>query len=84
MEKFSDVIYNRPDIAALSQSIRDYTAALKTAGSAEEAFQLLSDHKAVMDDYTTMRGLASIRNAIDTRDSFYAAEKAFLTRRAPS
>ena len=83
MEKFSDVIYNRPDIAALSQSIRDYTAALKTAGSAEEAFQLLSDHKAVMDDYTTMRGLASIRNAIDTRDSFYAAEKAFFDQEGP-
>ena len=83
MQKFSDVAYQRPDIAKLSQAIVDYTAAVKAAASAEEVYQLLVDHKAAMDEYTTMRGLANIRNSIDTLDPFYAGEKAFFDQEGP-
>ena len=83
MQTFSDVAYQRPDMAELSRSIRTYAAALGAAASAEEAYQLLVDHKAAMDEYTTMRGLATIRNSIDTRDPFYAEEKAFFDREGP-
>ena len=83
MQTFSDVAYQRPDMAELSRSIRAYAAAMGAAASAEEAYQLLVDHKAAMDEYTTMRGLATIRNSIDTRDPFYAEEKAFFDREGP-
>ena len=83
MQTFSDVAYQRPDMAKLSRSIRTYAAAMGAAASAEEAYQLLVDHKAAMDEYTTMRGLATIRNSIDTRDPFYAEEKAFFDREGP-
>lgn len=83
MKTFSEVEYQRPDIAKLSQAIVDYTAAVKAAASAEEVYQLLVDHKAAMDEYTTMRGLANIRNSIDTRDPFYAGEKAFFDQEGP-
>lgn len=83
MKTFSEVEYQRPDIAKLSQAIVDYTAAVKAAASAEEVYQLLVDHKATMDEYTTMRGLANIRNSIDTRDPFYAGEKAFFDQEGP-
>ena len=83
MQTFSDVAYQRPDMAELSRSIRTYAAAMGAAASAEEAYQLLVDHKAAMDEYTTMRGLATIRNSIDTRDPFYAEEKAFFDREGP-
>lgn len=83
MKTFSEVEYQRPDIAKLSQAIVDYTAAVKAAASAEEVYQLLVDHKAAMDEYTTMRGLANIRNSIDTLDPFYAGEKAFFDQEGP-
>ena len=59
MEKFSDVIYNRPDIAALSQSIRDYTAALKTAGSADDAAAV---RDALADTSVTYEGVTGTFN----------------------
>lgn len=36
MQKFSELVYIRPDVAALADSIRAYTAALPKAASFEE------------------------------------------------
>ena len=81
--KFSELEYTRPDIESVEQGIREYTAALKSAGSFEETWELLLGHKNAMMEYNTMRNMASIRNTVDTRDPFYAEEKRFFSANAP-
>ena len=83
MEKFADLVYRRPDVGALSQSIRDYTAALAKAGTAREVHDLLFAHKAAMAEFATMQTVASIRNTADTRNEFYEEEMAFFHREVP-
>ena len=81
--KFSELEYTRPDIESVERGIREYTAALKSAGSFEETWELLLGHKNAMMEYNTMRNMASIRNTVDTRDPFYAGEKRFFSANAP-
>ena len=83
MEKFADLVYRRPDVGALAQSIRDYTAALAKAGTAREVHDLLFAHKAAMAEFATMQTVASIRNTADTRNEFYEEEMAFFHREVP-
>ena len=83
MEKFADLVYRRPDVGALSQSIRDYTAALAKAGTAREVHDLLFAHKAAMAEFATMQTVASIRNTADTQNEFYEEEMAFFHREVP-
>ena len=83
MEKFADIKYVRPDIEAVTKAIVDYTAALKAAKSFEETWQLLCDHKAMMAELATARSVASVRNTVDTRDTFYEEEMNFFNREMP-
>ena len=83
MQKFSEIPYTRPDIAALADAIRSYTAAIPKAGSFEEARTLLLEHNRTMSEYYTMYTIASVRNTVDTRDAFYEAEIEFLDSEDP-
>lgn len=83
MEKFSDLIYVRPDVEALSRRVEEYAAAVARAGSCQEARRLLLDHEADMASYATMQSVAHIRNTVDTRDPFYEEEAAFFDREGP-
>ena len=83
MQKFSELVYTRPDIAALADSIRAYTAALTKARSFEETRDLFLSHTAKMSEFFTMNTIASVRNTIDTRDAFYEAEIEYLDGEAP-
>ena len=83
MRKFSEIPYTRPDVAALADAIRAYTAAIPRAGSFEEARTLLLEHNRTMGEYYTMYTIASIRNTVDTRDAFYEAEIEFLDSEDP-
>jgi len=83
MKKFSELQYERPDMQALSRQAAECAAALRRAESYEETRRLLTEHKAVMADFATMESIAHIRNTVDTRDSFYEGEMAFLHQEAP-
>ena len=83
MQKFSEIPYTRPDIAALADAIRSYTAAIPKAGSLEEARTLLLEHNRTMSEYYTMYTIASVRNTVDTRDAFYETEIEFLDSEDP-
>lgn len=83
MQKFSELVYTRPDIAALADSIRDYTAALAKAKSFEETRDLFLSHTAKMSEFFTMYTIASVRNSVDTRDAFYEAEIEYLDGESP-
>jgi len=83
MQKFSELVYTRPDIAAIADSIRAYTAALANAKSFEETRDLFLSHTAKMSEFFTMNTIASVRNSVDTRDAFYEAEIEYLDSEAP-
>ncbi len=83
MQKFSELVYTRPDIAAIADSIRAYTAALASAKSFEETRDLFLSHTAKMSEFFTMNTIASVRNSVDTRDAFYEAEIEYLDSEAP-
>jgi len=83
MEKFSQMQYVRPDLAAFAGRIEAYTAELKAAGSAEQVYDLLLTHKNDMAECMTMRSIANIRNTVDTRDPFYEEEVSYFNREWP-
>ena len=83
MQKFSELVYTRPDIAAIADSIRAYTAALTNAKSFEETRDLFLTHSAKMSEFFTMYTIASVRNTVDTRDAFYEAEIEYLDGESP-
>ena len=83
MQKFSELVYTRPDIPAVADSIRAYIAALAHAKSFEETRDLFLAHTAKMSEFYTMYTIASVRNSVDTRDAFYEAEIEYLDGEAP-
>lgn len=83
MQKFSELVYTRPDVAALADSIRAYTAALPKAESFAETRALFMAHKEEMSKFYTMYTIASVRNTVDTRDAFYEAEMEYLDSEEP-
>ncbi len=83
MQKFSELVYTRPDIASVADSIRAYNTALAEAKSFEETRDLFLSHSAKMSEFFTMYTIASIRNSVDTRDAFYEAEIEYLDSEAP-
>lgn len=72
---FPDFPYHRPDLDALRSEfyarLDDFTAAENVA-SAKDAMIAIDDIRARI---STAANLAHIRHTIDTRDTFYAAEK---------
>lgn len=84
MEKFSQLRYTRPNTEALARQITECAAALRRAESYEETRRLLTEYKTAAAEFATMETIASIRNTVDTRDSFYEEEMAFLHREMPT
>lgn len=81
--KFSEIPYQRPDIAHIQSLSRDAAARISSAptpGEAKEAFlQFLEEE----DRISTMLTVAYIRHTINTKDPFYEAEQAFADEQAP-
>ena len=81
--KFSEMPYQRPDVAALKEEMTALTERLKTAedyASARAAFLEMDKRSRNVDTLVT---LVSIRNSIDTRDKFYDEEMQFWNGAMP-
>lgn len=81
--KFSQMLYERPDLEALKQEIVDLTTELEQAGSYEDAKAAFLKQETWQKKYMTMAELAGIRHSIDTRDAFYDGEKQFWNHAQP-
>ena len=81
--KFSEIPYERADLAAWEQSLREVTAAFAAAKTFEEADALYRKAEEVGIHESTMMSLARIRRDIDTRDPFYDAETTHYDREMP-
>ena len=80
MEKFSDILYVRPDMEQAAKEMEEYIKALKGAGSYEEMRKLFLEEKEKEYKRSTMATIASIRNTMDTGDAFYEGEMNYLNQ----
>ena len=76
--KFQDYIYTRPDVDAVLADIRHTVEVMENAASAEAQLAAFHDHEERMQEFNSLHAIANIRHDIDTRDAFYAEEKAFF------
>ena len=83
MEKFSEIVYTRPDAKAAEASARQYLEHLKQAKSYEEMKRLFTEHVKENEMWSGMQTVAHIRNTIDTRDEFYEKEMQFFHEMSP-
>ena len=81
--KFSEMPYVRPDVDKLLADLTDAAARFESAASAAEQLCVLRDVEKVSSAFGTMATIASIRNSVDTRDEFYAEEKAYYDQVGP-
>lgn len=81
--KFSEIPYERADLAAWKQMVEDQTARFLAAKTFAQADAVFIEAENASVDYDTMVSLARIRRDIDTRDAFYDAEVAYYNQELP-
>ena len=81
--KFSEMKYERPDLAAVKDELHALTEQLKAARDYAEAREAFLAHEAAYIHMETQATLASVRHTIDTRDEFYDAEETFWNAATP-
>lgn len=77
MTKFEDMKYERPDIRAAEQNLKDITEKMIRAQSYEEAREQILAFDKASGHIQTANVLAQIRHDIDTRDPFYKKENEY-------
>lgn len=81
--KFSEMPYERPDLAAVKQQFADLLAELQAAPDYAAAREVFLQEEALSKHIDTLVNLASVRNTIDTRDKFYDEEMNFWNEALP-
>lgn len=84
MQKFSELPYTRPDIAAAVEEYKRYSEAFKAAKTFEEAKKVFLDAEKLDTHLSTIASLCSIRNTMNTTDEFYETEMAYLNENLPN
>lgn len=83
MEKFSEIVYERPDMDAFMGEVEEYIQKLPGAENYEELKELFVQMNEKLDHLDTMNTVASIRNTINTADEFYEKEVEFFNTMLP-
>ena len=81
---FSQIPYQRADLAAWKAQVEDQTRRFRQAKTFEEADAIFREAEDSSVEYDTMVTLASIRHDIDTRDEFYDAENDYYDAQLPT
>ena len=81
--KFSEIVYTRPDVAAVCEKAAALTEKLKNAKRAEEQIEIFEEFEKISSAFSTSATVASIRHTIDTRDKFYEEENDFFDNNSP-
>lgn len=83
MQKFNELPYARPDIAAAVEQYSAYNKAFRKAESFAEAKAVFLEAEKLDIHLSTIASLVSVRNTMDTTDAFYEAEMAYLNENLP-
>lgn len=81
--KFSEMTYTRPDLAKVENEFNSLLNRFDNASSADEQKQVLSKINELKNEFSTYASIASVRNSIDTTDTFYEAEQEFFDTNEP-
>lgn len=81
--KFSEMKYERPDLAEMKAQITAFTDKLNKAESYEEARDVFVAFDAYNRHLQTLGTLSHVRHSIDTRDKFYDEENDFWDNAGP-
>ena len=81
--KFSEMPYERPDLATVKQQFADLLAELQAAPDYAAAREVFLREQTLSKHIDTLANLASVRNTIDTRDKFYDEEMNFWNEALP-
>ncbi|MCF0261096.1 MAG: M3 family oligoendopeptidase, partial [Erysipelotrichaceae bacterium] len=81
--KFEDYKYERPDLEAIQQELRQIKDEIENAQDYETVKAAFKKQNALHSKYNTMTHLASVRHTIDTRDEFYAQEDEVFNEATP-
>ena len=84
MQKFSELVYERPDIPAVVKQYEAYNAAFAAAKTFEEAKAVFEQVEALETHLYTAASLCNIRNTMDTTDEYYDAEMAYINENMPN
>ncbi len=82
--KFKDMPYERIDLEALGKEFDILTEKVKNAKDADTVIEIVREQEKLSVHAQTMISLVHVRNSIDTRDEYYAAEKEFYDTNLPA
>ena len=81
--KFSEMPYERPDIAAVQEQYAAILAEMDGAETAEQQCAAIDRFNTVSGRLNTMGTLAYIRHTVNTKDEFYDKENEFIDENMP-
>ncbi|MBA3647091.1 MAG: M3 family oligoendopeptidase [Chitinophagales bacterium] len=81
--KFSQISYERPDLVELKGKMETLLARFNHSGAVEEQIDIINQIYVLRSRFETMSNVASIRNTIDTSDSFYEQEQNYFDNHQP-
>lgn len=81
--KFTEMPYQRPDAAAIKAAMEDATAKIINATNVQAQIDAFEISTAETEQYQTMASLAYVRNTVNTKDEFYAAEREYFDTIGP-
>ena len=80
---FSQLKYERPDIAKLSDEIRSLVALFSQAANFEEQDEIFEKILLIRNNVATMMSVCEVRHTVDTRDEFYEKENDYFDENMP-
>lgn len=81
--RFSEYVYERPDMAKLKASFSALIEAFNAAETAEKQIEVIHEINKIRNNVESMAVLVQIRHTIDTEDAFYDAENNFIDEAMP-
>ena len=83
MEKFSELVYRRPDVKKIKKDFSLRMKEFKAAKSFEEADAAFLGWMKLLEENSTLFIIASIRNTMNMKDEFYDNEIKYINRTMP-
>ncbi|AEH51266.1 oligoendopeptidase, M3 family [Pseudothermotoga thermarum DSM 5069] len=81
--KFSEFVYQRPNVDQLEEKLRNLIESFKKANSFEQARDILNQINQLRNDFSTASAIATIRYCMNTLDDFYKKEKEYFDEASP-
>ena len=81
--KFSEYKYERPDLELFKKEMEDLLETLSGDITLEQEIEVINEVFGLQDELSTMGGLASVRQSINTKDEFYEKEQDFFDQNGP-